>query len=309
MLLMFIEEPCVTTDLSIAFSPCPNDTFIFHGLVNQKVAGAVALNPTYLDIAHLNELILGKSSRQMPDVCKVSFAVLPEIMEDYVALPVGAALGFENGPKLVASQKLSIAKLADLKAELGKAERGVKRVVDFALVSPGPHTTAMHLFNRFYSNIQPPSYSLYDQIESQLVSGVAEVGLIIHETRFTLEGRGLVELVDLGQMWQRAYDLPLPLGCIVAKRSLGAKFLERLIRDIKASIQYSRDNPTDGLEYILENSIEKNPNVLKSHIDLYVNQESSGLSPTGIKAVETLLGETFQTQYGVRSAASSWLQV
>jgi 1,4-dihydroxy-6-naphthoate synthase len=255
------------TPLSLAHSPCPNDLYIFsaweQGLSTPRLPRA---SVRITDIQSLNQLALSGSV----DIAKVSAGILGELHRDYVLLPVGAALGYGVGPKLVARQHLSLA----------EAAKG-------AILSPGVHTMAHRLLKELVQprDLVPMKFS---EIIPALVAGHYEVGAVINESRFALAEHGLVEIADLGQLWWRTTQLPLPLGALVAKRSLGEEKLAQICTVISASLHFARDNEATILPFIKARSVEKSEEALRRHIELYVNQDTFDLSPAGHAAFKAL---------------------
>ncbi len=254
--------------LPIAFSPCPNDTFSFCAWVNKRIEGAPAITPVLGDIQHLNEWAL---QRRYP-VSKVSVHCLGHLLDDYLLLPVGAALGHNCGPKIISRDKLTIDDIAG------------KRIA-----IPGKDTTAHLLFDLLCPAGATKHFCTYDEISPLLQQGTVDCGLIIHETRFTFEREGLHEVADLGQLWEETYHLPLPLGCLVAKRSLGAELIDDITKTLQRSILMAREDPALAQNYVIEHSIEKDLNVVRDHIRLYVNEESIMLSEAGQASIAKLL--------------------
>lgn len=254
--------------LSLAFSPCPNDTFLFHAFVNNLVSHSFSLNVTLADIQQLNELAL----RNAVDICKVSFPTFLRLEKDYCLLPVGAALGNSNGPKIVAATHFPLEKLCDLRIAI-----------------PGKDTTAYRLYKLLTPKARREVFCLYHEIPALIRSGQVDCGLIIHETRFTLSKERLIEICDLGLMWERDTHLPLPLGGLVAKRSLGSDTLSQIISCLQSSLRYARQNQEASRAYILQHSREKDWDVARAHIDLYVNEDTEQISSRGREAIALLL--------------------
>ncbi|RMG03167.1 MAG: 1,4-dihydroxy-6-naphthoate synthase [Nitrospirae bacterium] len=256
--------------ITIGISPCPNDTFIFYGLLHQKVnLEGISLSPIIQDVEELNRLAL----KGIPDITKVSFHVVGHILEDYCLLPSGSALGRGCGPLLVADEPL-------VPEQLTGKRIGV----------PGRYTTAyllMLLYNPGLSEqvVFMPFHLIMDEIKR----GNIDAGLIIHEGRFTYQANGLHEIIDLGKWWEEETGMPIPLGGIVAKRSLGNELLEGISRAIQQSIIFSREHPEEACDFIQSNAQELSEDVQKRHIELYVNDFSLNMGKEGKTAVRTLL--------------------
>lgn len=260
--------------MKLAFSPCPNDTFLFHAFVKNLIHHSFELDTTLADIQDLNQ----KTLDGIPDLSKISFFTLGKVLEDYCLLPVGSALGHGNGPKIVSAVPY---KIEDL--ELA------------TLAIPGRNTTAYLLYRLLLPHAKVERFCRYDEIP-QLLKKRADFGLVIHETRFNLEKAGLYEICDLGALWEQKTGLPLPLGCLVAKRSLGKETLKKLCDALTASYDYAKQNPKASEDYVLEHSQEKNLNIVRAHIDLYVTEETRHLSDKGFKAIQTLLEAGFKAK-------------
>lgn len=272
--------------MRFAFSPCPNDTFMFHALVHGLCDFPVdSLTVELHDIARLNQDILSKK----PDISKISVFALGHILDEYVMLPVGGAIGHGNGQKLVACTPFPLADIAG------------KRVA-----IPGRNTTAHFLANLLLGAAKSERFCLYNEVVPLVKSGAVDAGIILHETRFTFEREGLVEIADFGKLWDERFNLPLPLGCVVARRSLGETALCAITTAMQQSLRYAWDHPFASSDYVLQNSIEKDPKIVAAHIDLFVNGESMHVSPAGISAVERMLHLGHKMGF-FPSIASDWL--
>lgn len=254
--------------LPIAFSPCPNDTFIFHSWVHKLIPDAPPITPHYADVEELNKWAL---EGRFP-VSKVSFGVLPLLLNQYELLPSGSALGYGCGPKLVASTPFPIEELPHKKVAI-----------------PGEHTTANLLLDLLLPPVTHKQPMLYSQIAPEVLSKKWDAGLIIHETRFTLEELGLHEIADLGALWEAQYKCPTPLGCIVVKRDLPIELKQSIAQALYQSISYGFASPERAMPYILQHAQELSEEVVQAHIDLYVNEETLKLSPQALQAIERLL--------------------
>lgn len=254
---------------TLAISPCPNDTFAFHGWIHEKTPFTSPKKVILEDVQSLNQHAL----KGVFPVSKISFACLGKILDNYVALPAGAALGYGSGPKIIANTPFSPDEITKKK-----------------IAVPGKDTTAFLLLKVLFDiDDKNILFCPYEKINSLIKKGIADCGLIIHETRFTFRSEGFFEIADLGALWEKQVSLPLPLGCIVAKRSLGNKALETLTGAIHSSLDYGWKNRSSSYDYILNHSQEKNIDVIEKHINLYVNKESSQLSDIGIQAIDMLL--------------------
>ncbi len=256
-------------NLTLGFSPCPNDTFMFYPLVHGLVdTGGISFNERLEDVETLNRLAV----EGLLDVTKVSYAALGHIREQYALLRAGSALGRGCGPLVVAREPL--------------AESGLSGKV---IAIPGRYTTA-HLLLRLHSPSAENFLEMpFNEIMDAVMTGRADAGVIIHESRFTYQGFGLHQLVDLGEWWEGETGLPIPLGGIVARRSLGAEVIGRIEKGLTAAVDYARANPRAAASYIREHAQEMSEDVCLSHIGLYVNDFSQQLGDEGERAIYELL--------------------
>jgi 1,4-dihydroxy-6-naphthoate synthase len=259
----------MTKPLSLGYSPCPNDTFIFYALTHGKVATpGYRVTERLEDVETLNQLAL---SAQL-DLTKISYHALGHLREQYALLRSGGALGRGCGPLVIAPAATDMSRL-----------RGKRIAV------PGQLTTAnllLQLYGTGYDNllIMP-----FDQIIPALARGTVDAGVIIHESRFTFRQAGFHEVLDLGAWWEADSGLPIPLGGILVRRTLGAETIRLVDRAIRASLEYARRHPQEPRVYIREHAQELDDQVIDAHIALYVNDFSFDLGAEGVTAVETLL--------------------
>ncbi len=260
----------MATPLTLGYSPCPNDTYIFYALTHDKLAmpGIELARPFLEDVETLNSWAIQKKL----DITKLSFHALGHVLDEYCVLSAGSALGRGCGPLLVACPGFDAATLCDAKIAI-----------------PGHLTTANLLF-RMYS---PESHDLielrFDEIMSAILKGQVDAGVIIHESRFTYAAQGLVCLQDLGKWWEESTSHPIPLGCIAARRSLGRERIECIDKAIHASIVWADEHPEDCFSYIRQHAQEMDKQVMQNHIDLYVNEYSKSLGTAGKAAINTFL--------------------
>jgi len=262
--------------MKIAYSPCPNDTFVFHALVHGLVPGAPEFEVTYADIDITNTL--AASSNEL-DIMKISFAALPWVLPEYKLVPCGGALGRGCGP-LVLRLGSNGSESADAAALSGKR-----------VAVPSERSTAYLLFRLWAARNVPGGVGEivvmpFHEIMPAVRDGRIDAGLVIHEARFTYQNYGLSQVVDLGNWWESDTGLPIPLGAIIARRSLD---LERIREWIQASVAYAWRHPEASESYVMEHAQEMDPQVAKSHIELYVNEFTAGLGDDGFAAVTTLL--------------------
>lgn len=256
--------------LTIGFSPCPNDTFIFNRMVHSAPQpGNPEFEPPCLeDVETLNQWAF----EHRLDVTKLSYHAVGHLLDEYCVLPSGGALGRGCGPLLVSRNDLSGDELVR------------KRVA-----IPGKYTTAALLFQMFLPGCTDLVEMRFEKILEAVWNGEVSAGVIIHESRFTYQSRGLQCLQDLGQWWEDISGMAIPLGCIVARRSLGNRLIAQIDSQIKASLIWARANRGDGLAYIRQHAQEIREDVIQSHIDLYVNDFSYDLGEEGRFAVEMFL--------------------
>lgn len=258
--------------MKIYFSPCPNDTFIFHALVHGLIPNTPKFDVTYADVDITNHLAVKEDG---PDILKISYAALPYIHESYQLLPCGGALGRGCGPLVLTKEKQDAASLTG------------KRIA-----IPSEMSTAYLLFRLWASQNVPGEFEEiivmpFNEIMPAVRDGKIDAGLVIHEARFTYHNYDLNLLADLGNWWEEDTGLPIPLGAIIAKRSLD---LNKISDWIRASVKYAWENPEASKDYVMSLAQEMSPDVAKAHIDLYVNDFSENLGKDGFAAIESLLG-------------------
>lgn len=255
--------------LSLGFSPCPNDTFMFYPLVHRLVdTGGLSYRERLEDVETLNQLAL----KGELDVSKVSYHALGHIRDEYTLLRSGSALGRGCGPLLVAAENLEP---ADLRGR--------------TIAVPGRYTTALLLLRLFDPSLENFIVMPFNEIMDAVMRGDADAGLIIHESRFTYQGYGLRKLLDLGEWWEGETGLPIPLGGIVARRSLGAATIAAVERALRDGVSYARSHPDEAARYICEHAQEMSREVCAAHIGLYVNDFSADLGDEGVRAIQCLM--------------------
>ncbi len=252
--------------MRVAFSPCPNDTFVFHAWTHGLIEGAPRAEVTYADIDITNTA----AERGEFDVAKVSYAALPWLLDRYRLLPAGGALGHGCGP-LVLSR-------GDLDSVAGRT-----------VAVPSERSTAYLLFRLWLGGQRPARIDVvpFAQIMPAVRDGQYDAGLVIHEARFTYPDYGLVSLVDLGEWWEHDTGLPIPLGAILALRERDADAISAVLR---ASVEHAWADPAASAGYVAEHAAEMSPEVQRRHIALYVNEFTRDLGENGYAAVEALLG-------------------
>lgn len=254
--------------LTLGFSPCPNDTFIFDALVNKKIDTlGIDFEVAYADVEQLNRWAMeGKL-----DITKLSFHAYAYCIQNYVLLNSGSALGNNCGPMLIArnplrTEDINIAKIA----------------------IPGKMTTANFLLGILYPQAKNKVEKVFSAIEGDVLNGNVDMGLIIHENRFTYQKKGLHKVTDLGEEWETKTHSPIPLGGIFIKRSIGAEIQHKVDSLIRQSIEFAFANPDSSRDYVKQHSQEMEDNVIEQHINLYVNKYSVNLGEDGKRAIETL---------------------
>jgi 1,4-dihydroxy-6-naphthoate synthase len=250
--------------LSLAISPCPNDTFAFDAIINRRIDHDFELDVEYKDIEELNEGVL----KGIPDISKISYSVYPKIAEEYLLLDSGSALGRGNGQLLVRR----------------KGESGSIRTV----ATPGLNTTANALLMRYFPGVEVVPM-LFSTIAQAVESGVTDAGVLIHEGRFVYHRRDLELVADLGKLWEAESGLPLPLGAIVIRRGI-AEALRRQFEELLAdSVRFAFNNPKVSREFVKSHAQELEDQVIDSHIALFVNEYTVTLGSQGREAVKRLL--------------------
>ena len=287
--------------LTLGFSPCPNDTFIFDALVNKKIdTQGIDFDVRLEDVETLNQLAL----KNTLDITKISYGALPLLLENYFVLNSGSALGTGVGPLLISPHQTF---------PLGEGLRNftnIEKHIDNCLVAiPGENTTAHMLFTIAFPQAKNKIFLRYNEIEDFVLNsaskgslspdsyrdgegwgeGEAVAGVIIHENRFTYQQRGLVKIIDLGEFWEQKTQSPIPLGGIVAKRNIDSTLLKKIDALIKQSIEYSFSNYPTITEYVRKHSQEMEEDVMRKHIDLYVNDYSIDLGDKGKNAIREFM--------------------
>ncbi|MER7271957.1 1,4-dihydroxy-6-naphthoate synthase [Micromonospora carbonacea] len=271
--------------LTLAISPCPNDTFVFDALVHGRVPGAPPVEVTYADVDVTNTA----AERGAFDLVKVSYAALPWLLDDYHLLPCGGALGRGCGP-LVLTRPDRAGTGQTGNGQTGNGQAGTADLGGATVAVPGDRTTAYLLF-RLWAAERPPArieVVPFHEIMPAVAAGRYDAGLVIHEARFTYQRHGLTALVDLGEWWEGSTGLPIPLGAILARR--GAVDPVEAAGWIRESVRQAWADPEASRAYVLAHAQEMEPDVVDRHIALYVNEFTADLGDAGFAAVEALLG-------------------
>ncbi len=254
--------------LTLGFSTCPNDTFIFDAMIHHKVdTEGLEFEVLMADVEELNRNAFSGNI----DITKLSYHSYLYIANQYKLLNSGSALGYKNGPLVIAKRNIHLEKPAGLKIAI-----------------PGKHTTANLLFSVLYPEIKDKHEYLFSDIEEAILKGEVDAGVIIHENRFTYEKKGLEKIADLGEMWELQTKSPIPLGGIVIHRKHPEEIQQKVDRVLKRSVEFALANPASGNDFVKCYAQELEEEVIKMHIALYVNNFTVDLGETGKNAVFTL---------------------
>jgi len=273
--------------LSLGFSPCPNDCFMFDAIVNQRIdLEGLEFSARLADVEALNQAAFAGDA----DVTKLSYHAYAFCIGDYVLLDAGSALGRNCGPLLISKRAISRDEVA-----AGRLRIAI----------PGKYTTANFLLGLAFPQAHDRTPLVFSEIESALLQDRFDAGLIIHENRFTYAAKGLKKIIDLGEFWEEETGAPIPLGGIVIKRSIPDVVKQRVNRVIRRSVEYAFAHRTASLDYVRAHAQEMSEDVMYKHIDLYVNEYSVDLGTEGRRAVELLFDKAAAT--GIIPPASSSL--
>jgi 1,4-dihydroxy-6-naphthoate synthase len=257
--------------LSLAFSPCPNDTFMFAALANGWIdTGDIKFEIILADIEELNRMAV----QGVADISKMSFPAFANAGNHYVLLQSGSALGRGCGPLLISREKYREADISKL-----------------TIAIPGKMTTANLLLSIFFPEAKNKTEMVFYDIEDAILTGKCDAGVIIHENRFTYRQKNLLLLSDLGKKWEETMQMPLPLGCIAGKKVHEKGMLLKTEKLIRQSIEYAYTHPENAMPYVRRHAQEMDEQVMKQHIELYVNRHSIDLGAEGKQAVIALLNK------------------
>lgn len=258
----------MNTKLTLGYSPCPNDCFIFDALVHKKIdTEGLDIDVQLEDVETLNR----KAMNGELDITKLSFHAYAYVMSSYILLRSGSALGFNCGPLLIERSGFDTAQPERMRVAI-----------------PGKLTTANFLLSLAFPALTNKVEYVFSDIEDAVLRGEVDGGLIIHENRFTYEQKGLKKVMDLGEYWDSLIHAPIPLGGIVIKRQMPAELQQKVNRLIRKSVEYAFANPESAMPYVREHAQAMSEDVMKKHIALYVNQFSVDLGDTGIQAVQLM---------------------
>ncbi|MGB4400547.1 MAG: 1,4-dihydroxy-6-naphthoate synthase [Daejeonella sp.] len=268
--------------LSLGFSPCPNDTFIFDAMIHQKIdTEGLEFDVVYEDVETLNQ----KAFKADLDITKLSYHAYAYLTENYVLLHSGSALGFGVGPLLICNEPKYLQEgIENLASRIGDLKVGI----------PGKYTTANFLLSLAFPEALNKVEMKFSEIEPALLNNRIDLGVIIHENRFTYEDKGLLKVIDLGEYWEKLTNCPIPLGGIMIRRELPDEVKQKVNRIIKKSVQFAIKNPLSGLDFIRSHAQEMSTEVMYKHIELYVNKYSVDLEEEGRRAVNIFFGEALK---------------
>lgn len=268
--------------LSLGFSPCPNDTFIFDAMIHQKIdTEGLSFETSYEDVESLNQ----KAFSAVLDITKLSYHAYAYLTEKYVLLHAGSALGFGVGPLLICKNPEHAAiGLEDLRSQISNLRIGI----------PGKYTTANFLLNLAFPEASRKFEMNFSEIEPALQNNQIDLGVIIHENRFTYQDKGLHKLLDLGEYWEEKTKGPIPLGGIMIRRDLPDKIKQKVNRIIRKSVNFAFEHPESGFDFICSHAQEMSKEVIYKHIELYVNKFSADLGEEGLKAVQSFFNEAYK---------------
>lgn len=254
--------------LTLAISPCPNDTFIFDALINRRIdLEGLKFSPSLNDIETLNRMAVTGGA----DIIKVSFYTYLLLQQNFVLLDSGSALGFGNGPLLISSRDISPEEFPGL-----------------TVAVPGEFTTAHMLFRIAVPEVKKKVFMVFSEIEEAVLSGRVDAGVIIHENRFTYEQKGLRKILDLGNYWEKLTGSPIPLGGIIARKGLGYNTINKLNRIVYRSVEHALKNPSEAMPFVRAHAQEMDDTVMEKHIRLYVNDNTLSLGTAGKVAIAKL---------------------
>jgi len=258
-------------ELHLGFSPCPNDTFIFDAMLHGKIdTEGITFIPVIEDVETLNQ----KALQQELAITKLSYHAFAHLVDKYILLDAGSALGFGVGPLLISKNKI---------------ENIEDKIANLKIGIPGKLTTANFLLNIAFPQAQQKVEMVFSEIENALINEEIDLGLIIHENRFTYAAKGLHKVIDLGSFWEQKTGSAIPLGGIVMSRKYDKQTLDKVNRIMARSVEFAMKNPLSSAAFVKQHAQEMEESVVVKHIQLYVNKYSLNLGVEGRKAVSTLL--------------------
>ena len=269
--------------LTLGYSPCPNDCFIFDALLHKKIdTEGLDFEVMHEDVETLNR----KALKGELDITKLSFHAYAYVTEHYILLRAGSALGFNCGPLLV--ERVDCEAVASTGSATGNGKWNSDDLEHMKVAIPGKMTTANFLLSLAFPQLKNKTEYIFSDIEDAVLSGKVDAGLIIHENRFTYEQKGLKKVMDLGEYWDALIHAPIPLGGIVIKRSIDKNLQQKVNRLIRRSVEFAFANPESSMPYVREHAQAMSEEVMKKHIALYVNDFSIDLGETGLKAIHRM---------------------
>jgi 1,4-dihydroxy-6-naphthoate synthase len=265
----------MSNKLTIGFSPCPNDTFMFDAMVHGKIdTEGLQFDVLLEDVEALNQ----KAIRGELDITKLSYAAFTKVTDKYLLLDSGSALGNGVGPLLVSQT-------SNLKPQTS----------NWSIAIPGENTTANFLFTFFFPDAKKKNEMIFSEIENAVFSGKVDAGVIIHENRFTYEQKGLKKICDLGELWEKETGQPIPLGGIAVKKNLPIEIQQKVSMIMRRSVEFAFANPSASNEYVKQHAQEMDETVRRKHIALYVNDFSVSLGEKGRRAIEVFFDKAIQS--------------
>jgi 1,4-dihydroxy-6-naphthoate synthase len=256
--------------LTLGFSPCPNDTFIFDAMVHGRIdTEGLEFEYFLADVEELNR----RAFTGDVDITKMSYHAYAYVAEKFLVLDSGSALGRKNGPLLISKKIIDHASLSDLRIAI-----------------PGKYTTANLLFSIAWPDALNKKEYLFSDIEAALLNEEVDAGLIIHETRFTYQKKGLLKIADMGEYWENLTDMPIPLGAIVINRSVPNDIALKVNRIVRRSLEFAYKDSSASYDFVSRHAQEMDRNVMNNHIKLFVNSFTLDLGPEGRAAILKLLG-------------------
>ncbi|MBN2664766.1 MAG: 1,4-dihydroxy-6-naphthoate synthase [Bacteroidales bacterium] len=263
--------------LTLGFSTCPNDTFIFDAMVHNKIdTEGLSYDLIMGDVEELNKMAFDAKI----DITKISYHAYAYVASNYKILDSGSALGRNNGPLLISKKKIYPDEIPHLKIAI-----------------PGKHTTANLILRTAFPKIRCVKEYLFSDIEEVILDNEVDAGLIIHETRFTYHKKNLKKILDLGEYWEKTTELPVPLGGIIVNRNLKPEIQQKVNRVLRRSIDYAFKNPTAGLPFIKKFAQEMDEEVMYKHIELYVNNFTKELGNLGKNSIKFLLNKAVELKF------------
>jgi 1,4-dihydroxy-6-naphthoate synthase len=257
--------------LQLGLSPCPNDTYIFFGLIHNKIdLKGFKITPVFKDVEQLNAMAF----QGIPEICKMSFHTFAKLSESYQLLNSGSAFGIGQGPLLISKRKIYYDEIPSVK-----------------IAVPGLNTSAMMLLQLEFGNISSIEEYLFSDIEEVVLSGQCDAGLIIHESRFTYQSKGLQKVIDFGELWFKQYNLPIPLGGIAVKRDMDESIKLAINGMVFQSILFANSNLNQVIPFVKQYASEMDEAVMKQHISTYVNKYTLQLEEQGKMALRHFFNE------------------